>query len=300
MTEPLLARYKGTFSQGRDVQQIIDWVQGIPPMPAVAARAMRLIDDPNCSAHEIANVLRHDAALASQILRAGNSAAAARSEHVDKLEEAVQVVGFRYVKGIVMASVTRRWNPDFSPMARGVWERSIGTASATRILLTRLGRSDPDQFFLAGLLHNLGQVVMLSHPEVGKSFPRILKLIAAKSVTFSHAESEAIGFSHPLVGALVAQKWGFPVELCRSILYYDDPPDSVAVHDSGACVTLKLASLLCLSAGIGTVPCYPIPPVEMQNLAKQLGFPEGCLDEELRRITALTKSEFVTESSLYA
>jgi HD-like signal output (HDOD) protein len=297
MEYPLLAKYKGSVSQGH-VQQIIDWVQGIPPMPAVAARALRLIDDPNCTAAEVANVLLHDAALAAQILRAGNSAAAARSEHVDTLQEAVQVVGFRYVKGVVMASVMRRWNPNFTPMVRAVWERSIGTAVATRVLRSRLGRGDTERFFLAGLLHNLGQVVMLSNPEIGRAFPRVLKLIAERSFTFSGAETEVIGFSHPIVGALVAQKWGFPLDLCRSILQYDDPIDPG--DDEGASVTLKLASLVSLSANIGAVACYPLNPGDMQNLAVQLGFPKGRLDVELKRVEELTKSQFLAESSLYS
>jgi HD-like signal output (HDOD) protein len=300
MSEPLLQEYKGGFSQGRSPQQIIDWVQGLPPMPAVAFKALQLVDDVNCTADEIAKVLSHDAALAAQVLRAGNSSAASRREHVSNLRDAVQAVGFRYVKGIVMASVTRRWNPNFSHVARMVWERSIGTGVATRILLTGLGLRDNEKFFLPGILHNLGQVVMLSHPEIGAAYPKVLQLIAEKSLTFSHAEHEILGFSHPLVGALVVQKWGFPLEMCRSILHYDDPLDKVNTDASGGGVTLKLASLLCLSAGVGSVAGYPVNKAEMHELARQIGFPEEGLEEELGKMIEMTQDQFKIEASLYS
>lgn len=93
MYDTVILEYEGKFGRGRSVDDIVSWVETIPPMPEIASRALRLVDDPNSTPHEIAAVLTRDPGLVSAVMRSANSASLGRAAAVNTVEEAVLVVG---------------------------------------------------------------------------------------------------------------------------------------------------------------------------------------------------------------
>lgn len=247
----LILEYEGKFGRGRTVDDIVSWVETIPPMPEVASRALRLVDDPNSTPYEISAILAKDPALVSALLRSANSASLGRAETVSALEEAVLVVGFGSLKSLLLGFTLKTWNKQFGDIEKLVWEKSLGTAASAYILATFLGKTYQDTARLCGLLHNLGQIIMLSNPDVRKEYPAVLNYIREKGVDFVEAERAIIGFSHPLIGAMVARKWQLPMSICTTILRYAEPFEGIDNKQDEQIALIKLAAALSMCGGMG-------------------------------------------------
>lgn len=299
MYDTVISEYQGEFGQGWKLDDIVGWVESLPPMPDVACRAMRLVDDPDASARELADVLAADPVLASSILRSANSAALGRGAAAASLDEAIVVVGMGALRSLLMAVTLRDWNKNFGPTERLVWEKSIGTAAATDVIATHLRKSSRDELRLIGLLHNLGQIVLLSHDEIGPRYADVLGRIRETGVDYATAEREVIGFSHPLVGALVARKWGFPDPACMTILRYADPFDGVGSRQDEHIAMIKLAAELSMCAGIGEPRGHPLSCGRLAPVAIALGFDADSLVNDLDQLARQTRERFTAEASTY-
>ena len=252
-------------------------------MPDVIMRALKLVDDPKAPPEEVASVIMCDPALASPILRSANSALRGHQREVKTLALAVPVVGMGEIKTILMTAALRRWIRDFRPADRIVWEKSIGAASAARVLCGQLNKPYLDELHLTGLLHNLGQIMLLAHKEVGSAYPEVLIRIRECNEDYVTAEREIIGYSHPLIGALVAWKWGFPQSTCRAILHYNDPFEKVSNEEDEKLGLLRLATQIGLVLGLGRPKrCTEQNIEELDALAVLIGFDPATVQTELR------------------
>jgi len=279
MYDTVILEYEGKFGRGRTVDDIVSWVETIPPIPEAANRALKLVDDPNSTPHELAAILARDPALVSAVMRSANSALLGRAETVTALEEAVLVVGFGSLKSLLLGLTLKRWNTNFGAIEKLVWEKSLGTAAAAYVVATFLGKTYQDTARLCGLLHNLGQIIMLSHPQIRKEYPAVLKYIQEQGVDFATAERAVIGFSHPLIGAMVGRKWQLPMSICTTILRYADPFEGVDNKQDEQVALIKLSAQLSMCAGLGCPPGHPLachlPKPSRDNARHALGHPFG-------------------------
>jgi HD-like signal output (HDOD) protein len=301
MYNPLIKEYRGRFGKGRTMDDIVGLVEELPPMPDVIAHALRLVDDVNSTADELADVIMLDPALASPVLRSANSASLGHQREVTTLALAILLVGMGQVKTILVASALRRWNRNFGPVERLVWEKSVGAASAAHVLCQHLQKRYLDELYLTGLLHNLGQIVLLSHKQLGGEYPAVLDRIRECNEDYVTAEREVIGFSHPLIGAMVAWKWGFAPSTCRAILHYNDPFAGIAGEQDEKLAMLKLAAGIGLALGFGRPDGYSVAGnEELETLAALVGFNEVTLQTDLRASMSEIKTRFASEVGAYA
>jgi HD-like signal output (HDOD) protein len=300
MYNPLVKEYRGRFGKGRTMDDIVDLVDELPPMPDVITHALRVIDDANSTPEELADVIMLDPALASPVLRTANSASLGHQREVTTLALAILLLGMGQVKTILLASTLRRWNRKFGPVERLVWEKAVGAASAAHVLCQQLQKDYLEELYLTGLLHNLGQVVLLSHNELGREYPAVLARIHECNEDYVTAEREVIGFSHPLIGALVAWKWGFAPSTCRSILHYSEPFEGRPGDTEEKIGMLKLAAGLGLALGFGRPEGYTEEVERLDKLALFVGFNEATLQADLQIAMADIKTRFSSELSAFA
>lgn len=270
----VILEYEGRFGKGRTLDDIVSWVETIPPMPEVANKVLKLIDDPNSTPTEIAAILSRDPGLVSAVMRAANSASLGRAEAVNTVEEAVLVVGLGALKSLLLGLTLKRWNKNFGEIEKLAWEKSLGTSASAFVLATFFGKKYQEVARLCGLLHNLGQIVMLSNPHVRRDYPKVLDFIRDQQVEFAQAEREIIGYSHNLVGAMVARKWQLPMSICTTILRYTDPFDGIASAQDEQIALIKLSASLSMCAGLGCPPGHPLVCETVYPLAIALGFKE--------------------------
>jgi HD-like signal output (HDOD) protein len=283
-----------------DWREIVARVGDLPPMPHVAARAIALVEQPETTASELAELLARDTALTSRVLKIANSAMFSRQRKITTINQAVMTVGFKALKGIIIAASLRQMNKNFGALEQLLWENAIGTAMAATMITQRLKRRYVEEIFVVGLLHGLGQIVLSTSRETAADYGRVIAIIEADGVDFITAETGVFGFAHPLVGALVAKKWNFSAETCHVILHYRDPlsgPVERSDTEEKAAI-VQLAEMTIHLAGIGSPAGYPCQRESARVLADALRLP-GERDATVTDLAAETKIRFEKERHLY-
>lgn len=294
----LVAQYDGRLAKGVDREEIVQCAEQIPPLPQAAIKVLKLLDHPDADAASVAEVVSSDTGLTSAVLKLANSAAFAQSGRVAFVEQAVTLIGFAKLRSTVIAT-SLRGMVKREAVDRLVWENSLATAIIARRLTDSVGRQWADEVFLLGLLHGLGQFVLLANNKTRALYPAVLNRIRTSAVDYVAAEMEEIGFSHPLIGALVASRWSFPSEVCQAILHYCDPMEGIETPADRKLALVKLADLLAHAAGLGHPEGYPTDLETIQTLAGWLGVPKSTA-AELPVLIEEAQQQFKVEAQAWA
>jgi HD-like signal output (HDOD) protein len=173
--------------------EILKSVKNIPAFPAVALKVMDLIDDPDFSLMDVADVIKYDQAITANILRICNSAYFGLRYKVETINDAVMRLGQQNVVRAVQAAGVSR----FYKKAKGygldagkMWEHSVGVAMMSQILSKRIFHCEDARLYTTSLLHDIGKVIMGEF--VDKSFQKIYSLVSDKGLSFLEAEEQVI------------------------------------------------------------------------------------------------------------
>ena len=222
-----------TATLDNKVKMVVSNIRNLPTPPIVFNQIQKVISDPKCSANDIANILAEDPAMSVKVLKLTNSAFYGLTREVEVVREAVVIVGMEAIKNLVLsASVldmfkSNELDQDFQEK---FWRHSLATAVCCRLLARRVrarGIVDADAGFSAGLLHDVGKMVINCFlPEESK------KLKAYKQQnrqTADHvAEMEALGYTHAAIGGFLAEQWKLPNKLRDAITHHHNPQESEA------------------------------------------------------------------------
>ena len=198
-------------------------VYEVPTLPTIVMQALKVMQDPNSDARAVERVIVHDPAISAKILRVANSAFFGFSRRVGTIAEAVRVLGFTNVQGMLIsvgafdAFRTKRLSlVEF-------WQHSIAVATAARFLSTRVNCS-ADEAFMAGLLHDIGKLIFAVQAEA--SYQQVLELKRGSAMTSLEAEHTLFEFTHPEVGQMVAERWDLPARHVAAIAHHHNPADA--------------------------------------------------------------------------
>jgi HD-like signal output (HDOD) protein len=294
----LLEEYEGRLAKGVNREELIACAEKIPPLPHAVLKVLKLLDDPDSDAGQLADAVSSDAGLASALLKLANSAAFAQAGRVVSVEQAVTLVGFAKLRSLVLAT-TLRGMAKCELADQLVWENALATAMIGRRLAETVGRQWADEVFLMGLLHGLGQFVLLANEQTRAAYSSVLRRIRETGVDYVTAELEEIGFSHPLIGALVASRWNFPPEVCEAILHYHDPLEGIDTPTDRKLALVKLADLLAHAAGLGHPEGFPTDRETMQQLVRWLGLNRPD-DEVMPALISEAQEQFKAEAQMWS
>ena len=195
----------------------------VPTLPAVVLQALRVMQDAGSNARAVERVIVNDLALSAKLLRVANSAFFGFSRRVSTIADAVRVLGFTNVQGMIISVAafdvfrTERLSlVDF-------WKHSIATATAARFLAPRLPCL-PDEAFMAGLLHDIGKLIFAVQAE--PAYRRVLELRRGSAMSSLDAERTLFEFTHAEVGEMVAERWDLPARYVAAIAHHHDPLDA--------------------------------------------------------------------------
>ncbi|MEJ5363975.1 MAG: HDOD domain-containing protein [Desulfosoma sp.] len=280
-----------TTATTTELHSLIQLTGDLPPMPHVASEALRKIAEPDSSADEIQKVLARDPALAARVLKLANSSFYARSRTIATLRDAVVVIGLKTVRTLVLASITRDLFDPFGLTEKLLWEHAVGCGLAARTLAVSLRFSRAEECFLAGLLHDVGKMILLTHhPEPMRRI--IQDVYNDPDLSFPALEKDAFGFDHAEVGRLLAAKWRFPEEIVEAIGCHHRP--GAAKFMPALTVIVHLANAFCHKLELGPTkrPDLDLAPVPSARALK-LG-PEklAVLEESIRHIVETEASSF--------
>jgi putative nucleotidyltransferase with HDIG domain len=232
-------------------EEILAQVTQVPSIPAAAAEAAKTLGDPNADLNRIVRVLEHDPGLTSNVLRLANSAFYAGPRSIGTLREAAMRLGTQKLTQVVMASATApiAWHEvkgyDLPPGE--LLSHSIAVAVCTQELATELGVDTPPCAFTAGLLHDLGKLLLGTFVAVDAK--PIRELASSRNMTFVEAEREILGIDHAEAGAHLLAQWHLPEPICAAVRRHHEPEK--ATEDRATVDLVHLADDLSVLVGFG-------------------------------------------------
>lgn len=219
----------------------------VPSMPQIATQVMRLVADPDTNAGQIAKAISQDQSMTARLLQVANSPFYGRSKSVNTARDAVILIGYPAVKGLVISSSTRHIIKNPGLMEALLWDHSVGAAFAAHEIARVAKAMDVDEAFTAGLLHDIARVVMGAMSR--ERYVMVMKECYNANLGpdgVLKAEGKVFGYSHPDLAGLIAQKWRLGEDLRIAIQYHHVTPASLEeAMDKGA--TSKIAMLVCLA-----------------------------------------------------
>lgn len=227
-------------------------IRDIPTLPSVASKVMQILENPRSSATDVERVIMLDPSLASRILKLVNSAYYGFPRRIATISQSVVILGFITVKNLVLSIsvadffIMEGKNKLFNRAE--LWRHSVGTAVAARILARKARFPQLEEAFMAGLLHDIGKVVLDHYfPE---EFSEVVTLVKNKGISMFEAEREVLGISHAVVGRWIADRWNLPPLLVEVINYHHQPFENKDYWATTALV--HTADILARDAGIGS------------------------------------------------
>ncbi len=209
----------------------LERIHNLPTLPIVMTKLSTALEDVNCSINEIAKVLSNDPAISTQILKTVNSPLfAIGGSKVTTLHTAITRLGFREVKNIALStSVFKMFDGVKSTLfdRKSFWKHCLCVSLASLELgaLMRDKRRFPkDELHLAGLIHDIGKIILDAH--FADVFEDALKLAMTAKLPLYEAERLILGIDHAELGHLIAEKWNLPPIANAAITYHHEPENA--------------------------------------------------------------------------
>ncbi|HOM17014.1 MAG TPA: HDOD domain-containing protein [Thermoguttaceae bacterium] len=269
----------------------------ISTLPEVVYRILTLVEDPDTGAAELSEAVRSDPALAMRVMRTVNSPYYALEQKVSDLQQAIAILGFREIRNLALtahvASLFRTSEGHKHYSRRGLWGHLVATGIVARMVAQTTGRIPPHEAYLAGLLHDLGLILLDQYAHAG--FCRIVETIAPNRPT-CQVEMEVLGFTHAELGQTVASQWNLPNHLTASIGFHHQPELCQGTYRPLVCA-VAVANFLChrqdvTSLGVANVPLPPPEIFAELNLGREeLNQIVAQLEEALRSADLMAMSQ---------
>jgi HD-like signal output (HDOD) protein len=240
----------------RDLKRVIlerlGSIADLPSLPEVVRRLEITATDPRSDAKALAAVLQTDPAMAARVLKVANSAYyGAASQQIASVPQAVARLGFKEVRKLCIAIAAMRM---FVRASENIdhyefWRHSLTVGAATRVVLNLSGNRtvDPDEAFTAGLLHEIGALVLDQYFQA--VYALIHKEVARSNQSIQLVENESLKINHAEIGAWLLNRWGLPGRLVDAVGFHHNP-DAASTEHRTICGLVHLADYASSIQGI--------------------------------------------------
>ena len=201
------------------MDQILHKVQSIPSLPAAAQRLCQLAQDPEADEGDIIRAITTDEVLTSRILRAANSAIYGLSQKITTVSHAIVILGHQTIRnlalGVTVFGARMGTDREHSLHREDLWRHSLAVASAAREMAKLLRDPDSEETFTAGLLHDIGQVVLIEFFH--EVYAPVLEQAAQGAGPLHILEQQAFGIDHAAIGREICRHWKIPPSLEQAV-----------------------------------------------------------------------------------
>lgn len=202
-------------------EMVSSWI-GSPPV--VFKQLQGTLKDPNLSVKKFDAICRTDPDLTARLLRVANSSFYALDTKVETLSHAGGVIGVKPMIEMAVSLVMVQKFKDILPGTvdnQSFWKHNIACGLASRVIAQKRGRENLETFFMAGILHDIGfLIISQEHP---KKAQEIIARCKFDGLPQNQVEKELLGFSHARVGALLLKEWGLAPSLVEAVCYHHCP-----------------------------------------------------------------------------
>ena len=235
-----------------DPVEVVKRVTTLATLPEITSRIIKTVEDQRSTAAQLHQIIAHDPALVTRILKVVNSAFYGLPGQIGSVERAIVLLGLNAVKNLaVAASIGALFKHgklcDGIP-ARELWTHCIGVGVAARDIARQMKSRLADEAFLAGMIHDVGIIVAL------QCFPDQLREVCEQAKlgqsNFCELERQIIGVDHQQLGAALAEQWKFPRPL-QLVAGYHHQPHALQEQSSVLVNLVHAADTLCCKSDRG-------------------------------------------------
>jgi putative nucleotidyltransferase with HDIG domain len=227
-------------------------IKDLPTLPTVASMALAVAEDPGSTARDLLSVILRDPPLTARILKVCNSVHFRRGLEITDLQTAIIHLGFHNVRTLILGisvmdslsglfTGTRFTREDF-------WSHCAGVAALSKLLAESKHEVSPSTAFVAGLLHDVGKIVLDHYWH--DDFEAVLRLAEARELSFVQAEAVVLPTNHAALGGDLLECWGIPQELEAPVHWHHAPSLCPEPFRPTACV-VQVADYFCNHEGVG-------------------------------------------------
>ncbi|HEU0187123.1 MAG TPA: HDOD domain-containing protein [Gallionellaceae bacterium] len=276
-----------------DIVELVQGIRGLVTLPDVFIRINQLVEKPDSTVAQIAEAIARDPAFTMRLLRVANSSFYGFSSSVDTVSRAISVIGTGQIRNLALSTTIASsfaGLPNSLVSMDNFWRHSLYCALAARLLARRAGRCDAEAVFTAGLLHDIGELVIFNRlPELAREAMQLV-LDSAEILGVHEAERRVIGFDHAQVGGELARQWKLPRQLEECVAFHHAPQEAAQFPREAAIV--HIANALAVMAELDTLVHEDVSPIDARAW-ETIGLDAGdILEPVVREVqSAITEAE---------
>lgn len=223
--------------ENKAIWATLENIKDLPTLPSVYFKLNQLLKDNQASIEKVSHIIEIDPAMSSRILHLVNSAFYGVRSESSSISHAIMIMGFNAVKNAVV-SVAILDTFSFKDRYQNFniaefWGHAVSVAVLSKQLAERSRLVAPEDAFIAGLLHDIGKIIMLKYFK--EDFGKVWKTMQETKCSFADAEQEVASIDHVQIGAYLARKWQLPEHIIQAIAghhYYISSSQSTGLIES--------------------------------------------------------------------
>jgi len=229
-------------------QDLVRGTVKLVSLPEVFIKVNSMVDDPTCSASDIGKYISKDPALTAKLLKIANSPLYGFPSRIDTVSRSITVIGTRGLRDLILASSTidafAKFDSDLVDINK-FWSHSLYCGVLARLLATKCNALHTEPFFVSGLLHDIGKLIIQSKlPEMAR---KVHNREDESNLARFELENEVIGFNHASVGSALLRAWKLPVNIQDAVEHHHTP--SLAKESPMGAAIIHIADSITNSKG---------------------------------------------------
>lgn len=265
-----------------DLADLIDGAAVVYSLPTLYRRLDEAINLADSSITDIAKIISSDAGLASHLLRLANSPMYGYHSEIDSMTRAITIIGTQQLRDLTLAiSVMENFNglPSGLINMQTFWQHSIGCGVVARVLATFCRENNVERFFVAGVLHDIGQLLLCT--RVPDLVSQMLDISTDQGQPHYVVQNNTLGFDHGRVSGELLRCWHIPSNIVEPVSFHHFPDLSRQYPFETALLHVSDVISHALQVGFGGEPF--VPPLD-QACWNYLGLPATILPSVLKEV----------------
>lgn len=229
-----------------ELKALVQKVNDLPTLPAMMATITRLMQDPRTSAEELGWAIASDPALVSKVLKLVNSAFYGFPGRISTITQAIVILGFSTIRNVVLTtSVLKAFGKNNSHNGFDVgkfWEHSLLTGAIASSLAVEREANFVEETFIAGLLHDMGRIVLSQ--KLTAEFEKVLIVKEKAGISQLAAEQAVLKLNHGDIGGWLARKWNLPLPYVEVMRLHHFPGEALKLEPLSQSDTTNLICIV--------------------------------------------------------
>jgi HD-like signal output (HDOD) protein len=257
--------------------------------PEIFLQIEKVINDPRSSAREVAHIVSQDPGLSARLLKIVNSAFFGFAQQIDTISRAVTILGTKEVSNLALSTSVMalfREIPSSLMNMSLFWEHSLACGICSRLLARYKNFQNLERFFIAGLLHDLGKLIIFKH--LPQQSDAVLRSAPSSDLLYFEVERLHLGFDHTQVGLALAEQWQLPPTLEQGLGRHHQ---ALQLLPSAEAAVISLADAIVNALGFGNSGEHLLAP-EIAAISEFLSLPSVSMENLIPLVSRQIEETF--------